>query len=219
MKILDGLHGFFWTSYQVNNCNTFLVDRGARILIDPGHLRLVDHVVTGLRQVGLRVEDIDLVICTHGHPDHLESAKVFKSAGALFAMHAKDWELCREVAISLGSSVDLEDLAPDFFLQEGELVVKDLRLDVIHTPGHSPGSICLYWKEEKALFTGDVIFRDGLGRTDLPGGNGEELKQSIRRISRLEVEWLLPGHGDFIAGSKEVQRNFSRVEQFWFAYI
>jgi len=97
--------------------------------------------------------------------------------------------------------------------------VKDLSLDVIHTPGHSPGSICLRWKEEKALFTGDVIFRDGLGRTDLPGGNGEELKQSIRRISRLEVEWLLPGHGDFIAGSKEVQRNFSRVEEFWFAYI
>jgi len=219
MKILDGLHGFLWTSYQANNCNAFLLDAGARILVDPGHLRLFEHVEMGLRRLGLEVKDLDLVICTHGHPDHVESAKVFKKAGVPFAMHPRDWELGREMAVALGASVDPASLAPDLFLGEGDLDVKGLRLEVLHTPGHSPGSICLYWKEKKALFTGDLVFKDGLGRTDLPGGNGEELKQSIRRVSKWDVEWLLPGHGDFIGGSTEIRRNFSRVEDFWFVYI
>ena len=95
----------------------------------------------------------------------------------------------------------------------------DLSFKVIHTPGHSPGSICLYWTEQKALFTGDVIFHQGVGRTDLPGGSGQELKDSITRISRLEVDYLLPGHGDLISGREPVKRNFETIERMWFGYL
>ncbi|HQN20182.1 MAG TPA: MBL fold metallo-hydrolase, partial [Syntrophobacteraceae bacterium] len=119
----------------------------------------------------------------------------------------------------LGASLETDAWSPAFFLQEGDLVVKGMLFRVIHTPGHSPGSISLYWPEQKALFTGDVIFKDGLGRTDLPGGNGSTLKKSIRKLAELDVECLLPGHGDVILGAEQVRMNFQRVERTWFAYI
>ena len=97
--------------------------------------------------------------------------------------------------------------------------VLSLELSVIHTPGHSPGSASLYWPLQKALFTGDLIFREGVGRTDLPGGDGSLLKESIKRLAELDVEWLLPGHGNFISGAKAVRKNFDQVEQFYFAYV
>ena len=104
-------------------------------------------------------------------------------------------------------------------MKEGDLSINGLDFRVFHTPGHSPGSISLYWPEKKALFTGDLVFKEGLGRTDLPGGNGAKLKESINRLAELDVEWLLTGHGDFISGSREVKRNFKEIEQFWFAYV
>ena len=79
--------------------------------------------------------------------------------------------------------------------------------------------MALYWPARKALFTGDVLFRDGLGRTDLPGGNGGALKQSIKALESLDSELLLPGHGEILSGGAQVRSNFKRVEEFWFSYI
>ena len=107
----------------------------------------------------------------------------------------------------------------DFFLDEGELKVGDIALEVFHTPGHTPGSVTLYLKETGALFTGDLIFKEGLGRTDLPGGDGEQTKDSIRRIDSLGAEWLLSGHGDIVAGAAMVKENFERIEKLLFQYI
>lgn len=220
MKIFDGLHGFMWNSMSANNCNTYLIDGPTRVLVDPGHLGLFSHVEMGLRQIGAGISDIDLVICTHAHPDHFEAVQLFKKdTQALFAIHETDWHLVKEMARYSGGAFDVESCAPDFFLQEGNLDVKGLELHVIHTPGHSPGSVSVYWPGKRALFTGDVLFKDGLGRTDLPGGSGETLKASIKRLAGLDSEWMLPGHGDFISGAKGVRSNFERVEQFWFRYI
>lgn len=219
MKIAEGLYGFFWNSMTANNCNTYLIDGPQRVLVDPGHAHLFQHVEAGLRQLGLTAADIDVVIATHCHPDHVEAARLFQNSKALFGVHPRDWAMVQEMARYLGNTAGFQSLEPAFFLDEGELSLNGLTLQVLHTPGHSPGSISLYWPAQKALITGDVIFRDGLGRTDLPGGNGETLKKSIRRLSELPVERLLPGHGDRIEGAAQVQSNFRRVEQFWFAYI
>ena len=219
MKVTDGIHGFFWSSTAANNCNTYLIDGPARVLIDPGHLRLFDHVEAKLKQLGLGLSDIDLVIATHAHPDHFEAAKLFKDTSALFAMGETDWRLVEEMGKHLGAALDVELYTPDFFLRAGDLRVKGLELQVLETPGHSPGSVSLYWPDKKALFPGDVIFREGLGRTDLPGGNGQILKASIKALEALDVEWALPGHGEPVSGAEEVKRNFTRVEQYWFGYI
>ena len=108
---------------------------------------------------------------------------------------------------------------PAFFLQEGDVKIGDSSLQVILTPGHSPGSICLYWSEKKALFTGDVIFNQSIGRTDLPGGSGKLLKESITRLAELDVEVLCPGHGDVVVGRENVKKNFKMVKDYWFNYL
>jgi glyoxylase-like metal-dependent hydrolase (beta-lactamase superfamily II) len=94
-----------------------------------------------------------------------------------------------------------------------------LTFQVIQTPGHSPGSVCIYWPDKKVLFTGDVAFNQGIGRTDLPGGDGQELKESIKRISLLDVEYLLSGHGDILSGREKVKANFGDIEEMWFPYL
>jgi len=209
-KIADDIYAFIWHSYRENNCNTYLLDRdGYRILIDPGYYHLSQHWEEGLHKRGLSRRDINLVVVTHAHPDHLEGVALFDGQS--------------KVAIGEGEYTWLKKWAPSFevdlLLRDGELKVGNIALKVIETPGHSPASICLYYPERKALFTGDVIFRAGLGRTDLPGGDGGKLKESIRKLSHLDVEYLLPGHGEPVIGKKEVAKNFEEVAHYWFQFI
>jgi glyoxylase-like metal-dependent hydrolase (beta-lactamase superfamily II) len=219
MKLTDGLYVFQWASISANNCNTYLIDGPAKILIDPGHFHLFDHVASQLRALGIKMSDIDLVLATHGHPDHFEAVKYFKDQPALFAISLEDWRLIQRIGEQMGSSFDLDTCTPDFFLGLGNMEAKGVQLKVVRSPGHSPGSVALYWPARKALFAGDVLFRDGIGRTDLPGGDGSILKQSIKELESLDSEYLLPGHGEIIEGRSEVRSNFKRVEEFWFKYI
>jgi hydroxyacylglutathione hydrolase len=222
MELAPNLHGFFWASASVNNCNSYLLRTPEKaILTDPGHASCFDHVSQGLEELGLTVADVDLIIATHAHPDHLEAVQLFDRDATLFALHEADWDLLKSMLPASGASPSLDTggLEPDFFLGEGELKVGDITLEVFHTPGHSPGSVTFYWPSVRALFTGDLIFRGGLGRTDTPGGDSEELKSSIRRMAGLEAEWLLPGHGEAVWGRDAVKANFSQVESTWFGYL
>jgi glyoxylase-like metal-dependent hydrolase (beta-lactamase superfamily II) len=221
MQITPRLHAFLWDSMTANNCNTYFIDGPTRILIDPGHTAHFDHVLHGLDQLGVDLADIGLIICTHAHPDHIEAVQLFKDLQALTAIHVQDWSLAKQMEEQIHSllKLNLDDFAPDFFLSDGELHIEDLVLKVIHSPGHSPGSIALYWPEEEALITGDVLFEEGVGRTDLPGGNGKQLKESIDALSQLNVATLLPGHGPLIQGKNNVKLNFKQLQQVWFQYI
>ncbi len=221
MQIIDQVHGFFWDSMTQNNCNSYLIDGPTRILIDPGHLNLFNHVKEGLEKLNIGLEDIGLILGTHAHPDHIEAVQLFKDMPGLFTLHEKDWALVQSVLDQLGGAglARLEAVRPDFFLKEGDFTVDGLDFNIFYTPGHSPGGICLYWPDKKMLFAGDLIFKEGLGRTDLPGGNGEQLKESIKRLSDLDIEYILPGHGGFISGAQEVRRNFEEIENYWFRYV
>lgn len=222
MELTPNLHAFLWTNPSANNCNTYLIRSNQKhILIDPGHALYADHVRNALKELELSFEDIDLVICTHAHPDHIEAVSLFTRTKTQFTLHETEWELVQKMAPFMKNSMnmDLEALTPDFFLADGELMVGDIMLEVYHTPGHSPGGVTLRLPAEKALFTGDLIFAGGLGRTDLPGGNGGQLKQSIRRMAALDANWLLSGHGEILSGADAVASNFQQVEQTWFRYI
>lgn len=220
MQIGENLHAFFWQSMTANNCNTYLIDGPLRVLIDPGHAALFEHVRRGLADLDLTPEAIDVVVCTHPHPDHIEAARFFAPAAAI-TMHAEAWQMVQQTAsfLGVGPTRELEALTPAFFLQEGSLRLASLDLQVYHTPGHAPGSICLYWPARKALFCGDLIFREGIGRTDLPGGDGAQLKTSILRMAALDVELVLTGHGDILSGAAAVRQNFTDIETYWFRYI
>ncbi|MBF0102586.1 MAG: MBL fold metallo-hydrolase [Desulfobacterales bacterium] len=223
MEDIYKIQAFIWESQTANNCNTYIIDGPMKILIDPGHLQMFGHVEDGLNQMGLTVNDIDLVLCTHAHPDHIESVQLFKQqTKALFAIHEKEWQwivsMDKYIQSMFGTTIDA--FRPDFLLKEGDLNVKGINLMVIHTPGHSPGSICLYLPEDNVLFTGDLVFKQGVGRTDLPGGNGKLLKQSIQRLCGIQqLDWLFSGHGEVISGNEEIQSNFKEIEQFWLRFM
>lgn len=206
---------------SANNCNTYLIDDGKRILIDPGHARHFDHVEQELQALGLGLDDIDVVLCTHAHPDHIEGVGILKRAGVQFAMHQADWELTRAMlpAIGMSTRVDINDYTPDFFLKSGDVRIGDIELEILHTPGHSPGSLCFYRPLNQVLISGDLVFKGGIGRTDLPGGDSRQLKESIELAGSLPVAFLLPGHGDIVSGEKEVKANFSRIEQIYLDYF
>ncbi len=221
MKLFPGCDAFLWSSMTANNCNTFLIQGEQKILIDPGHQAHFSHVEAGLRDIGLTIDDVDVVLCTHCHPDHLEAALQFKETKALLAYHQEEWTFIQTMGKQLESlfGFSVNDMAPDFFLKEGDLRLSDVELAVYHSPGHSPGSVCFHWPAQNVLFSGDLIFNGGLGRTDLPGGNGSQLKHSIRRMQSLNLEWILPGHGDPVSGKSSIQRNFEQLENVWFQYI
>ena len=219
MKISENLHAFVWKDPTANNSNTYLISGSKIILIDPGHYHLFGNVKDHLSKLSMTLQDIDLILLTHAHPDHVEAVRAFSNSRALIALHEAELDFVKELAPHYGTVMGIADFEPQILLQEGELKVGTMKFLVIHAPGHSPGSVCVYWPQEKTLITGDVIFDQGIGRTDLPGGNGQALKESIRRLSRLEVEQLLPGHGEALSGAALVKRNFSEVERVWFQYI
>jgi hydroxyacylglutathione hydrolase len=211
MEIAAGLHAFVWQNPRANNTNTYLVTGSKNILIDPGHLQLFDHVRAGLDRLDLSPDRIDAVLLTHGHVDHMEALQLFRKPTWI--------AMSREASQFIKECGGGDRFNPDFFLGEGNLRIGDIGLDVLSTPGHSPGSICIYWPDRKALFTGDVIFSQSIGRTDLPGGSGRLLKESIQRLAKLDVEYLLPGHGGPLIGARAVRENFRMVADYWFSYL
>ncbi len=221
MKLDTDLYAYIWKSMQENNCNTYLIGGDMPILIDPGHQHLVEQLIKKMEKDGYRPEDIRCIVTTHIHPDHFEAAQTFARPGVLMALHREEEKFMEEVGADFYRAFGMEkpEMKVDFYLQEGELQVGSKAFQVLHTPGHSPGSISLYWPAKKALFTGDVIFPMGVGRTDFPGGDGALLRKSIERLSELDVEWILSGHGDVLKGKKNVQRNFSYVRNNYFNFL
>ena len=97
MKIFDGLHAFLWTDPQANNCNTYFIDGEKKILVDPGHHHLFGHIRDGLSRLSLAPQDIDLVIITHGHPDHMEAVKIFAGTPVSVAIPAIEMNFIRNL--------------------------------------------------------------------------------------------------------------------------
>jgi hydroxyacylglutathione hydrolase len=138
---------------------------------------------------------IEWVINTHGHFDHVGGNGYFLNAKV--AIHELDAPILElgdeELSFASFFNGKIRPRPVDRRLKDGDLI-NGLR--VIHTPGHSPGSICLYDESGKVLFSGDTIFADGIGRTDLPGGSDEDMKKSLEKLRGLKIEKLFPGHGN-----------------------
>lgn len=140
------------------------------------------------------------VLNTHGHFDHIDAnARIVEATGARLAIHPLDRPLLEAAGgAALFGLRGQPSPAPNLELHDGdEIALGQLRFQVLHTPGHTPGHVCFYEAAQGVLFDGDVLFRRGVGRADLPGGNWGQLLHSIRKIlfALPDETVVYSGHG------------------------
>ncbi|MFP4045964.1 MAG: MBL fold metallo-hydrolase [Candidatus Aenigmatarchaeota archaeon] len=180
------------------------------VLVDTGSGLFVKETLEQMEKYGIDKDKIEKIVLTHEHFDHTGAAKRMKEETGAKILAFKDAEMDSEANLSSLYEEEInpgdEDFeAPDVdeYLEEGDVIsTSDHEFEVIHTPGHSPGHISLWNQKEKILIAGDVLFIDGFGRTDIPGGDQGAMEKSLKRIKELgDIEVLLPGHGT--PGSEE----------------
>ena len=188
---------FTFGEYQTNTYFCF-DDDGFCAVIDPGMDG--EAVLNKLQERGLHPSHI---LLTHGHFDHVLSVKAVQAATqAKVCIHFADAPLLSDpgknaaVYFFRGDTSRYPSASPDVLLHDGdEVVCGSMTFKVIHTPGHTPGSVCFLC--EDTLFCGDTVFAYGYGRTDLAGGNPEALALSLERLSEIPGNLkLCPGHGN-----------------------
>jgi len=178
------------------NCYIVADERsGTGCVIDPGYDD--QRLLRRIEETGLRVSHI---ILTHGHFDHALGVNAVKEkTGALLYIHAADLAMYESGGSAGEFGIRIPKLPkPDGFLADEQVVdVGGLAMQALHTPGHSKGSVSLYIPSMCVVFTGDLLFASGIGRTDLEGGDTDELYRSIReKIFVLpDSTTVYPGHG------------------------
>lgn len=194
----------FETSTLGSNCYAVFpkLNEASAIIIDAGgdYARINEYLTErGKRAVAL--------LLTHGHFDHAMAAAEFQRNGAPVYISETDGFLIKnggDLARYFGTH--LPPFNADNWLIGGVLQIAGLEIDVIETPGHTAGGLC--FKIDEALFTGDVLFKGGFGRTDFPSGKASELVSSIKKLFALEGELAVyPGHGESTTLSSERENN------------
>ncbi len=180
-------------------CNCILAGdeaTGEAMVVDPGDN--IPHILRRLAEMGLTLKQI---VVTHAHIDHVGGALKLKQATrAPILLNQKDLPLLRMMDVQAGwLGIPTPEVAPPDESAEDSMVVGLAAhpAQVIHTPGHTQGSICLHFAAERLLLAGDTLFAGSIGRTDLPGGDGRQILRSLHdRLMTLEDETrVIPGHG------------------------
>lgn len=193
--------------------NVYLIKDKLNVLVDSSLSKNFDLIKDSLCRLDLAPVDIDLILHTHGHADHIGCSAFFKKAKK--AMHPFD-------ALQVNKKKD--DFSYAYFfnqkeypeigklLSDAEIIdCGSIKLKVIFTPGHTKGSVCFLEPKLKVLFSGDTLFVGAYGRTDLNSSSAEEIRASIEKISMLDFEILLPGHGQFLNGKKAQGNNLKKL--------
>lgn len=185
--------------------NTYLLtdENGVSALVDPG-------APTPRLPKALEGKDVRYILLTHGHYDHITSVSPVKEiTGAQVMIHRLDAPMTEDAGLNLSLLAVgrmTASFSPDHLLEDGEeLPFGGVR--VLHTPGHTPGSVCFIGAD--FIISGDTLFEGGIGRTDFPGSDLEDMKRSLRRLVNLPGDYAVyPGHGDATTLENERMNNY-----------
>ena len=184
----------------LSDSNIYLIIDRIVTLIDAGTGRNFELVRDNLSKLGLRPGNVRLLINTHCHFDHSGGDMDFVRAGSEVAIHELEAELLRggdqSITMAQFFGEAPEPIKSVRELHSGErLNLGEAVLEVIHTPGHTHGSVCLFEPRLGIIFSGDTVFQGGVGRTDLPTSSSDDLVCSLQRLAKLKLRSLYPGHG------------------------
>ena len=198
-KVVELAPGIYQFRGEKPGSHVYLVKGDTKnVLIDTGFAGTFPILERRLRELGLHVRDINLIILTHEHVDHI-GATAFFHRTAVVAAHrltANKLELQDEFVTFLKHDQSSKPFWVDIWLEDGSMIdLGNYELQVIHTPGHTSGCICLYEPRAGLLFTGDTVFAGGILSEIAVGGNVSDYVNSVRRLSNLKVKQLYPGHG------------------------
>ncbi len=201
--MFKGLYAYVWGTAFLDSSNSYIIKDDTNIIIDPGCYKSFTNLFGLMRNDKIELSDIDVVLNTHLHKDHCESNTIFLKKGALLAFH----ELEKDSACyNFTPDLPISNLK---FYNTGKF-----NLELIHTPGHTPGSISIYIDEFSTTITGDLIFESGVpGRTDLFGGNTKSILKSLEKIQSLDSDYILPGHGRILNGKSGIRELFEKAIQ------
>jgi glyoxylase-like metal-dependent hydrolase (beta-lactamase superfamily II) len=214
MKLTDNL--YFYPECGMLDANTYVIRDDINTIVDPGSAQYLPVLVRAMQKDGIKPADINVILNTHLHLDHYDADNDFKKvSGARILVHPRQKEFYDLSVIKVAQFFGMppQEFKEDALLDSTDLGKGSLGLEVIYAPGHSADSICFYSKKAKFLICGDVLFCGNTGRVDLPGGNASQLRSSIESLSKLDIEYLLPGHMDIVTGAAEVKQNFKYVKE------
>jgi len=176
------------------------------IIIDPG-----DEADKIINVIEINNYIVKYIIITHGHFDHILAIKDIKNKYNIkIAIHKNDAEYLSNNNLNLSSTVPnitFEGITPDIIVKDGDILnLGKYKLEIIHTPGHTDGGICI--KIDDILFSGDTLFRGSIGRTDFPSGSFDKIEASIKKLYTLKDDTkIYPGHGSFTNIGREKRSN------------
>ena len=187
------IHTLTLGDYQTN---TYILQNGDRCaVIDPGYEP--ETVLSFLRRKSLT---LDAILLTHGHFDHVGGVRAL-AAETDCKVYLHEAELSMPPMMTAGPLY-----YTDTYGDGDTVTAAGLSVHVLHTPGHTPGSVCLI--AEDTMFSGDTLFAGSCGRTDLPGGSWQDILGSLKRLAALETDYtVLPGHGESTSLAREKRYN------------
>lgn len=189
--------------------NTYIAEDEATkkgFIVDPG-----GYDTQMIKYIAENNIDIEYIILTHGHEDHIAGVNEYKEMipGVKVVAHADEFSMIENAVPEMSQTGGPICFTPDIAIQDGDtLTVGNAELKFFHTPGHTIGGMCIYVAADNDLYSGDTLFQQSIGRTDFPGGSFKQISESIKRLYELPDDTrVLPGHMGITTIAHEKENN------------